>query len=311
MPNQEQAVATQQQNVAVQAAAAFNPLNGVHLTNELQPYAGALAAPYDQFVAAFDSIEEGRKVWNREIGFVVMALTSEKGAALRRCLMTKPLELINAVKTIGISGLSLNPALKQGYLYDFKGCVTFVPSYTGLADILTRTGLVSKIDANLVYKNDFFEIEYGGNEHLTHKPNPFGGSRTDNDIIGGYWYATLPDGTRKFGTMDIAEIRKVQNASPAGKSGPWVSWFTEMAKKTLVRRAFKNLPHVGISDNNLKVIETVMKADDTLFFDPNEQKKNTSYHSNFEEVEEVPSEPVQQTAPTPQPDAPQPVDIPQ
>lgn len=288
-PAQQQAAQPQQeQQIQKSQNSEYNPIAGVQLPSDLIPTAQWLAAPYEQFAAAYDTVAEGRKVWNRELNFVVGALTANTpaGNALRNAFKQKPLDLINAVKTIGISGLSLNPALKQGYLYLFGGTITFVPSYVGLSDVLTRTGLVTKLQANLVYKDDFFEVEYGANEHLVHKPNPFSVNRTKNNILGGYWYADLPNGTHKFGTMTYADIEKVRSVSPAGKSGPWVQWWEEMAKKTLIRKAFKELPHVGVSDNNLKILEATMREDDKLFIDTSKMgaPKNTE---GFYEVEEV------------------------
>ena len=42
--------------------------------------------------------------------------------------------------------------------------------------------------------------------------------------------------------MTINEVEAIRAQSKAGKSGPWVSHFDEMAKKTVIRRLFKYLP---------------------------------------------------------------------
>ena len=42
--------------------------------------------------------------------------------------------------------------------------------------------------------------------------------------------------------MSRTEVEKVRAQSKAGQSGPWVSHFEEMAKKTVIRRLFKYLP---------------------------------------------------------------------
>jgi recombinational DNA repair protein RecT len=42
--------------------------------------------------------------------------------------------------------------------------------------------------------------------------------------------------------MTSPQIRRIQSRSPAGGSGPWVTDWEEMAKKTVIRRLFKLLP---------------------------------------------------------------------
>jgi recombinational DNA repair protein RecT len=39
--------------------------------------------------------------------------------------------------------------------------------------------------------------------------------------------------------MSVDEVEKVRAASRAGGSGPWKDWWSEMAKKTVFRRASK------------------------------------------------------------------------
>jgi len=60
--------------------------------------------------------------------------------------------------------------------------------------------------------------------------------------------------------MTKAEIEAIRNRSRAGKSGPWVTDFAEMAKKTVVRRLSKMLPlsseimrHVEADDDQFKM----------------------------------------------------------
>ena len=42
--------------------------------------------------------------------------------------------------------------------------------------------------------------------------------------------------------MTMDEVRAIKDRSPAGKSGPWVTDFNEMGKKTVMRRHSKRLP---------------------------------------------------------------------
>ena len=57
-----------------------------------------------------------------------------------------------------------------------------------------------------------------------------------------YAVAKLKGGGVQFDCMGLSEVKKIQAQSKAGQSGPWVSHFEEMAKKTVIRRLFKYLP---------------------------------------------------------------------
>ena len=58
--------------------------------------------------------------------------------------------------------------------------------------------------------------------------------------------------------MTFEEIEKVREASRAKDSGPWVSWWGEMARKTVIRRLSKRLP---MSTD----LEQTLHADDSLY----------------------------------------------
>lgn len=66
-------------------------------------------------------------------------------------------------------------------------------------------------------------------------------------VIGAYMVAVLRDragaaSIRQIEWMTYAQIEQVRKASRAGKSGPWVDHWDEMARKTVVRRGAKYLP---------------------------------------------------------------------
>ncbi len=79
---------------------------------------------------------------------------------------------------------------------------------------------------------------------------------SDDQIVAAYSIATMKDGTKAYEVMRRAEINKVRQASQTGATydrngqprepkGPWVDWFGEMAKKTVMRRHAKTLPMSG------------------------------------------------------------------
>ena len=149
-------------------------------------------------------------------------------------------------------GLSLNPVLKLGYLvprYDRqsrKSICAFEPSYQGLVKLATDSGSVVSVASHLVYENDEFQVSYGTNESVEHKPT----FKNKGDIIAVYAVATLPDGGKMVDVMDIDEVNEIRERSDSYsaykadkiKSCVWVTDFGEMARKTVIRRLFKYIP---------------------------------------------------------------------
>jgi recombination protein RecT len=116
---------------------------------------------------------------------------------------------------------------------------TLIVDYKGLAELVRRSGDVSFIHADIVYEHDEFEFAYGSNAVLKHKPNM---DDRGNKKICVYSFVRLKDGSEDFTVMSIAEVNNIRKRSRAADSGPWVSDYDEMAKKTVFRRHSKWLP---------------------------------------------------------------------
>ena len=116
--------------------------------------------------------------------------------------------------------------------------VQWMPMVNGLVKRAAKSGIV--LDAHVVYANDKFEYTLGDSPTITHVPTPFSENR--GEPIGVYAIATLDDGTKKREVMSKAEVETVRQASKMAAGGPWKDWWSEMARKTVVRRLFKSLP---------------------------------------------------------------------
>lgn len=141
--------------------------------------------------------------------------------------------------------------------------VQYMPMVYGLRKKILQSGEVSDIQTAVVYRQEIeaglFIYEEGTERMLRHKPNldpTFDPS--DDDIAAAYSVATLKDGTKTFEVMPRRDINKVRQASQTGAldkadrqgnpippKGPWVDWFSEMARKTVMRRHSKTLPMSG------------------------------------------------------------------
>ena len=224
----------------------------------------AFARPFDAFRKAFADPAKADRIMAKEIDFAAQAMMATP--YLIECAAQHPDDLVNALKNVALTGSTLNPVLKQGYLVPFKGKISFMPSYMGLVDVLNRSGLVRKIEAHPVFEGDEFSVTYGTAEQLIHKPNPWG-TRDKDHLKGCYYYIELADGTTMWDTMSAAEIEDVRRRSPSvtkGKASPWDTDYIEMAKKTLIRRAFKAVPKTGLSDDKLKAITAAVDYDEQV-----------------------------------------------
>lgn len=117
--------------------------------------------------------------------------------------------------------------------------VQYMPMIGGILKKMRNSGELASINAHVVYDADLFEYELGDNEEIKHKPH-LGPNR--GKPIAAYAIARTKDGSVWREVMGVEEIEKVRAVSRAKESGPWVSFWDEMARKTVIRRLAKRLP---------------------------------------------------------------------
>jgi len=131
-----------------------------------------------------------------------------------------------------------------------------IVDYKGYVELVMRSGLVSRIHADKVCEKD--EWEYNLGEVKKHVPN----FREDRGPAFAYYVLVeMKDGSRKTEVMTRAEVDGIRARSRASGSGPWVTDYDEMAKKTVFRRCQKWLtlsPEIRelLDKDDDKLIET-------------------------------------------------------
>lgn len=115
------------------------------------------------------------------------------------------------------------------------------PGYRGLVKLSRQSGMVRTIVPRVVYEGDAFSVEYGVHETISHQPN------LDNEpnqakIVRVYAVAHFADGTTQFEVMTKKQVDSIRARSKSAEKGPWVTDYTEMSLKTVVRRLCKRLP---------------------------------------------------------------------
>lgn len=154
--------------------------------------------------------------------------------ALARC---SPESFLGALMTASQLGLEPGP-LGEAYLVPFGNVVTFIPGYRGLIKLAWQSGHLRNIDAHVVHEGDDFDYEYGLAPFLRHKPAR-GDAGPATEV---YAVATLLNGGSAFVVMSIQQVEAIRKRSRASGSGPWVSDWEAMAKKTAVKQLIRFLP---------------------------------------------------------------------
>lgn len=140
--------------------------------------------------------------------------------------------------------------------------VQYMPMVYGLRKKVLQSNEVTSLEVSVVYRAEVeagkFLYEVGQVPPLRHRPmlELTAEQATDDQIVAAYSIATMKDGTKSYELMRRFEIDKVRECSQTGATkdrqgkartprGPWVDWFPEQAKKTVMRRHSKVLPMSG------------------------------------------------------------------
>lgn len=177
--------------------------------------------------------------------FVRSAITEFRlNPALAECSVPSVLGYFMQAAACGLEPASM---LGQCYAVPFNNKKTgmkeaqFICGYRGMLSIARRSGEIASVVAEIVHEKDEFDLEYGLEPKLTHKPFIDG---DPGAMRGAYCVVRFKgDGVEPLiKYMPKSEIDKHRNRSKASSYGPWVTDYDEMAKKTVFRSVFKWLP---------------------------------------------------------------------
>jgi len=141
---------------------------------------------------------------------------------------------------LDLSAIGLEPDGRHAHLIPYRDnrnniteC-TLIIDYKGLVSLIRRSGDVAKIHSDIVCDNDDFEHSMGEViRHTYDLKSPRG------EVYAAYAQVTLKDGSTQAAILTKDEIEAIRKRSRAGSSGPWVTDWNEMAKKTAFRRLTK------------------------------------------------------------------------
>ena len=192
--------------------------------------------------------------------FTRIALTAiTRTPKLQDCTQTSLFKCL-----LDLSAAGLEPDGRRAYLIPYGNECTLILSYMGMIELVRRSGDVVSIRSELVCENDEFSWENGKVTHKVEWRKPRG------EIQAVYAEAVLRSGETQTATMTKDEVDAIRKRSRSGSSGPWVTDYGEMAKKTSLRRLCKLLPlspevteHIE-RDQDVREIEVVPVPKATL-----------------------------------------------
>lgn len=145
-------------------------------------------------------------------------------ASVMQCLLT-------------CSQMGIEPDGRRAHLIPYKDACTLIIDYKGLVELAMRSGEISNLHADVVCEKDEFDFNLGEiTKHRVDYRKPRG------DVFAVYALARFKDGSVKAEVMTREDVEAIRKRSRAGTSGPWVTDWNEMAKKTVFRRLAKWLP---------------------------------------------------------------------
>lgn len=241
-----------QQTMAATAEVAVQQDAGSVAKSAPQTVAQYIRSMEPQFAAAMPQGAEATQL----IRDALTALRTTKN--LDRC---DHLSVLGALMTCAQLGLRPNvPSLGLCWLLPFKkrefrdGKWTetwqcqLIMGYQGYRELAQRTGQIASIAGHVVYENDEFEVEYGLNERLVHKPcrGKPRGAATDY-----YAVVRFVNGGYSFFAMSKPEVEEHRDQYAMAVKyekgvrtivGPWRDNFDAMAVKTCFLKLAKWMP---------------------------------------------------------------------
>lgn len=179
--------------------------------------------------------------------FIRSALTEFRlNPALAECSVPSVLGYFMQAAACGLEPAS---QLGQCYPVPFRNKKTghkecqFIIGYRGMLAISRRSGEIASVDAHIVYENDEFELEYGLEPKLVHKPFLDG---DPGAVKGAYVVVRFKSENTEplMRFMPKSELDRHRERSKADKYGdsPWQTDYEAMCLKTVFRTVFKWLP---------------------------------------------------------------------
>lgn len=136
--------------------------------------------------------------------------------------------------------LGLDFFSKEAYLVPYGDKLEFMPSYTGQIKLAKKYSIrpIKEIYAKVIREGDVFEeVITNGEPSVNFRPKFL----NDGAIIGAFAVVLYQDSGMSYDVMSKADIENTRKSSKAKNSPAWSNFYSEMAKKTVLRRLCKHI----------------------------------------------------------------------
>lgn len=179
----------------------------------------------------------------------VMVGTMARVPKLAECT---PASLLNALMLCAQAGLL--PDGRNAHLIPYGSNVQVIFDYKGLVQIAERNG-IQNIRAIAIHEKDALEYRMDGASVVFNWTPDY---LKDRGEIVAFAATCIRDGNTDVEIMTKAEVDAIRKRSKSGNSGPWVTDYAEMGKKTVLRRMSKRWP---LSPEQSAAIESEARED--------------------------------------------------
>ncbi len=163
-------------------------------------------------------------------------------------LQAEPLSIVEAIRDAAMLNLEPTGSLGEAAIIRYGTKAQLMPMWRGYLKLVRQAGEVAYVDSFVIYEHD--EFDYWSDEqgpHWRHVPfinAALADSEAPNrgDIRALFAYARLKNGGTIPELMQVQEVELARRAGGNRRSSPWDGWYSEMARKTVIKRLCKRLP---------------------------------------------------------------------
>lgn len=185
--------------------------------------------------------------------FIRMALTTAK--ATPKLLEATRESYLGAIMHAAQLGLEPGP-LDHCYILPFNNKVRrnpdvwqveaqFILGYKGMIDLAMRSGRLASVEARTVYRDEEFEVEYGTDFRIYHKPLvdvPASEVDDEREVLCYYAIARYPGGGYYAEHFTMAQLARLRRMSKQPDGEAWRKHPDRMYRKTCIRQIRPYLP---------------------------------------------------------------------
>ena len=170
--------------------------------------------------------------------------------------------VMNGIARSAELGLDLSITTGEAYLVPFNNNIaprgqpkrfvmqaTFIPGYRGLAKLARQSGMITRIESEVIHEIDLVPRGDGEPGFILQKGTDFRlkylqyiGNEKKGEPVGAYCLAEFKDGGYQAEFMSVDEIEAVRQQAKSKNSPAWTVHWPQMARKTVFRRLAKWLP---------------------------------------------------------------------